>query len=459
MKPLIDVHEHIFRGKDIPLKGYLLSRSYPCYIKILGPLLFSIIAQCIRRKEREEKRGFLCRVVLEIAYKYMGEGYRRWADILSMTDWAEITAKMLKTFEKDKIDLYVPLMIDYEYWFKNSRDTYIASQINRIYKDVIRIFKGKIHPFAPFDPARELAHRAGMPGPDFPDNGPPEKHSSLELVKDAVRNKGFIGVKVYNTLGYKPLMNGDVDKKRRSIFRRNKMSRYAVFSGEEFDKVLEELYEFCVEEQVPITAHCVSTGIEAYPGASFDFGSPVYWRAVLEKYPDLHLNLGHFGWSPKQRYLKKSRLPWKGFVRRKKSWVREICEMLDDYKYLFVDVAHHEVILKKKLANFKTNYEAIVKDFPGLIQKRILFGIDWHVITRVDNFTHFKDIYVNLFKDVQHFSDEAIADFLGGNALRFLGLLPLNTKKREGWMKNRKRLKSFYQKNRIDPPAWFKTTA
>jgi hypothetical protein len=86
---------------------------------------------------RQEKRGFLYRVILEIAYKYIGEGYRRWADILSMTDWAEITAKMLKTFEKDKIDLYVPLMIDYEYWFKNSRDTYIASQINRIYKDVI----------------------------------------------------------------------------------------------------------------------------------------------------------------------------------------------------------------------------------------------------------------------------------------------------------------------------------
>ena len=28
MNPIIDVHAHIFCAKDIPLKGYLLSRNY-----------------------------------------------------------------------------------------------------------------------------------------------------------------------------------------------------------------------------------------------------------------------------------------------------------------------------------------------------------------------------------------------------------------------------------------------
>ena len=42
MVPVIDVHEHIFRGKDIPLKGYLLSRAYPNWnrraVHVLAPL-------------------------------------------------------------------------------------------------------------------------------------------------------------------------------------------------------------------------------------------------------------------------------------------------------------------------------------------------------------------------------------------------------------------------------------
>lgn len=38
------------------------------------------------------------------------------------------------------------------------------------------------------------------------------------------------------------------------------------FTGQQFDQVLTELYDYSEKEQVPITAHCVSDGIEAYPG-------------------------------------------------------------------------------------------------------------------------------------------------------------------------------------------------
>ena len=481
MKPIIDVHAHVFRGKDIPLKGFLLSRKYEWYIKLLAPILFCVIANCVRREEAQ-KRGFMCGLMLELVYKYMGQGYRNWADILSIKEVEEVAALLAGTFDKDGIELYVPLMIDYEYWFKNTEEPPIACQIEDVYQNVVLPQKGKFHPFVPFDPARELAFRAGMPGPDYPDDGPPEEPGSLDLVKDAIRNKGFIGVKIYNTLGYRPLSNALVDDERRRIFRDNKMERYCVFTGEQFDQVLSELYEFCVQEQVPITAHCVSNGVEAYPGASFDFGNPVYWQEVLDRFPDLHLNLGHFGWSHPDGYYPKAqwrRVLYQSILRiqktvkmrsykaltgpssagGEKTWVREICEMLVRYRYLFADVAHHGVVEGKDIEKYKASYKAICADFPGAIRKRLLFGIDWHVITRLEHYPDFKEKYLEVLTDGNLFPSDAIEDFLGGNALHFLGLLPLDTKPEDGWTGNRKRLQSFYKAEQIEPPAWFKATA
>jgi predicted TIM-barrel fold metal-dependent hydrolase len=476
MKPIIDIHAHTFRGRDIPLRGYLLSRKYDeWYIRLLGPILFRVIADCVRRAPAE-KKGLLCGLVLELLYGYMGQGYRRWADILAIQEVAEIAEKLIETYDKDGIDLYVPLMVDYEYWFRNSKEPHISKQIDDTYRDIVLRFQGKIHPFAPFDPARELAFRHQMPGPD----GSLEKYSSLDMAKEAVRNKGFIGVKVYNTLGYRPLGNAAVDKKRRRIFRKNKMTQYERFTGEEFDQVLSDLYQFCTDEQVPITAHCVSNGVEAYWRASFDFGRPEYWQTVLDAYPDLHVNLGHFGWDHPEGYYPRDLLKFiKQSIRKvvqsvrgqtytamaapeypvgKETWTREICEMMAKSRHLYADVSHHGVTKDADIPKYKTAFRGMCNDFPGMIQQKTLFGIDWHVITRADNYEQFKDRYVGVLGDEGIFTDEQIEDFLGGNALRFLGLLPLGTDPGVGWTKNRERLQRFYDDNNINAPDWFTAT-
>jgi len=477
MKPVIDVHEHIFRGRDIPLKGYLLSREYEeWYIRLLAPILFTILEKAIRG----EMKGILPNLVLDAAEKYMGSGYRRWEEILSMRDVGEITKELLETYQKDRIQLSVPLMVDFDYWFKDPRPVSIAGQIETVYREAVLPNKGKIHPFAPFDPARELAYRAGLPAPSDPDGGPPEKHSSLELAKDAVRRKGFIGVKVYNTLGYRPLGNTAVDDKRRWIFNRNGRKRYAAFTGEQFDQVLSELYDYCEREEVPITAHCVSNGIEAYPGASFDFGDPKFWRPVLDRFPRLHLNLAHFGWSspegysPRERwaFLRRSFRRMRGLAsggsddgrkeggseRGAGTWVGEICAMMEKYEYLYADVAHHMVMEDADIPKFQASYRAMLADFPGLIPARLLFGIDWHVITRVDRFTEFVERYIRVLSGGNIFNAGEMEEFFGGNALHFLGLLPPGTRSKAGWTGNRKRLRAFYKRKKMRIPKWFQAT-
>jgi predicted TIM-barrel fold metal-dependent hydrolase len=446
MKPVIDVHAHVFRGIDIPLKGYLLSRTYDWPLRLVAPLVVPVIARCIRRRVRAELPGAVCSAALDLAYRVMGQGYRRWAEILSQQDVAAVARRLVEDFPDDGIELSVPLMIDYEYWFRNSRDAEIDAQVDAVASRVVLPCAGRIHPFAPFDPARELAWRMHLPRPDDPAAGPAEPVSSLALAKDAVLHRGFIGVKVYNSLGYRPLGNAEVDEERRRHFTGIGRARYRRFEGGEIDAVLDELYAFCVANQVPIVAHCGSDGIEAYPGASFTFGSPEHWRPVLQRYPDLHLDLAHFGWSHGLRYSDARQRR-----RRGGNWIRTILGMLEEFPHLYTDVAHHEVIGWEAERNFTEDYRAMCADVPGLVQKRLLFGIDWHIISRVDGFEGFKAAYARILGGSSIFSPAELEDFFGGNALRFLGLAG-------GWTMNRSRLGEFYAAHGIALPPWYVST-
>ncbi len=456
MIPVIDVHEHIFRGRDIPLKGYLLSRSYPRWNRWAVVLLAPLLARCIRRHIDRGRRGWVCWLLLLLVRIALGKGYRQWADILAMRRIADIAAKLDETYTRDGISLTTPLVIDYEYWFRNSVDTPIAAQVDCT-AQVVKDRGGRFHPFVPFDPVREICFRRGLPTPDKP-YGLPESCSSMGMVRRAIEEQGCIGIKLYHSLGYRPVGNSAVDDRRRRLFREIGLEPYCVISGSEIDEVLEELYRFCSARQVPITVHCGSDGIESFPGASFVFGRPNYWIPVLAAHPDLHVNLAHFGWSHRLRYTREGTRLW-GSLRTgpEKNWVRIICEMMERFPNLYTDVAHHEILGRRQERRFSADYRAIDRDFPGLVQKRLLFGMDWHVIVRLKHFRRFKDTYVRVLGG-RGWSPDQVQDFLGGNALRFLGLLPLGTPPTQGWTGNRERLRDYYASEGITPPSWFVQT-
>jgi predicted TIM-barrel fold metal-dependent hydrolase len=456
MLPIIDVHEHIFSGRDIPLEGYLRSRAYPRVFRFFANLLAKWVARCIRRRHRGGRAGILCHVLLAAVYLVLGPGYRRWARILSETHLDRITALLLEEFEEDGIGLFVPLMIDFEYWFHNTVDRLVKEQIDLVAATVVEQFGGKVHPFVPFDPVRELAFTHHLPTPDDR-HVETEQWGSMALVKKAILEDGFLGVKLYHSLGYRPTANASVDDVRRRHFEEIGFHNYLPLTGEEIDAKLDELYQFCLEEQVPITVHCGSDGIESFPGASYVFGSPSHWIPVLEHYPDLHLNLAHFGWSHRLRYSATGTRRWGRCGRGlETSWLRTICEMLKRYPNLYTDVAHHEVLTRRCESRFLTDYRAMCADFPGVIQKKLLFGIDWHVITRLSGYRRFPSTYRHLLGGL--FSPSELEDFFGGNALRFLGLLPVGTGAGDGWSKNRERLRAYYAARSITPPAWFTLT-
>jgi hypothetical protein len=129
--------------------------------------------------------------------------------------------------------------------------------------------------------------------------------------------------------------------------------------------------------------------------------------------------------------------------------------MMVEYDHVFADVSHHRVTLGQGRRKFKSGYAAMRQDFSGpdiaKIKKRLLFGTDWHVLRRLRKFKTFQEGYVEVLKHEGFFTDPEIEDFLGGNALHFLGLLPGG--------RNRARLDAFYNKEHIGPPDWFKSTS
>jgi predicted TIM-barrel fold metal-dependent hydrolase len=449
VKPIIDVHEHIFSARDIPVKGYLYSRKYTTFVKFIGRTLhfFSLLAWVIRRKTHRRRKDLLYTFLVGLAGLAMGVNLRRWADILSLGSVVKINRLMLEIFQGNDTALYTPLMLDYEYWFRNSIDHTIYFQVKKISDDIIPQARGRIHPFIAYDPARDLAFRNHVRGPD----GKYERRSALELVKDAIANRGFIGVKLYHSLGYRPVGNRLVDNERRHIFRRNKLPQYQVFSGDEIDAVLDELYRYCLAEEVPITVHCLADGIEAYYKASYAFGKPEFWKEALDRYPKLHVNLAHFGWNLNERYNGPG-------YQGGRPWMNVICDMTEQYEFLYTDTGCHDVLTPKIRREFITDYLAISRDYPGLLARKLLFGIDWHVIAMTNHYPDFLPRYVEVLRDQVGFTAPEIEDILGGNALRFLGLMPLGTPPAAGWSKNRARLAAYYAARGITPPDWFTST-
>lgn len=357
MSPVVDVHTHIFSALDIPLEGYLLSRHSenplgrlfdPALSVFPMPQLFGYVAKrarerCVtRRLDRDSKRGWFYSFLLWTYGKLALQRFLDWED--SLSSCSETNANLLvKTWPE--VDLFVPLMIDYEYWFANSIDNDLGDQIDTVFEKVVLAHKGRIHPFIPFDPARELAYRKARINPD----GQLEKNRPMTLVKDAIENKGFIGVKLYNSLGYRPLGNADPEvslMRRRIAVRNNKMTY--LFDGEEYDEALCDLYDYCVDNGVPITAHCVMNGIEAYPGASFDFGKAEFWEEVLkqDRYKKLRLNLAHFGWN---------QAPGQGYA-GDESWAEKVCDLIVKYENVYADVSHHRVLTPKGRRSFVDGY-------------------------------------------------------------------------------------------------------
>ena len=322
--------------------------------------------------------------------------YMRWAALFGKRR-VDLTEEMIRTYPE--VDLFTPLLVDFQ-GLGDRPNTSIVMQFELQEKISRLSMRGDlgaaVHPFVGFDPRRADAVRNARLG---------------------VEAFGCIGVKMYPPMGFRP--SGNVDRVPARMDRAE---------AERVDRSLAELYAWCQAEQVPITAHCNPTN---YADDAFEeFSHPDQWAQVLEAHPDLHLNLGHFGWSGRDR-----------------GWTTAIAAMASRFEHLYADIGNHEVEdIDETFDHLRELFEpgGDGAPDPGPMIERLMFGTDWFMVAGHRRFEQFLTRFRQEFEAV---FPHRLDSFMGGAALRFLGFDdPDNA--------NARRLVGRYHDNGFERPPW-----
>ncbi len=368
-----------------------------------------------------------------------------------------------------EVSLFTPSLVDFDYWtgeapasrtHREASPTPPAQQIQLLERLAKASILGKIpglapqvriHPFAAFDPLRELEFQPQVYSsaalfdgiePDLPAPTPGEwskavvptadVHTgkqlvggSFGLVRYAIERGGFLGVKLYPPVGFQATGNTD----------RKDLGDLSLGAG--LDAALRRFYAWCERNQVPVMAHCGS--FNSFGPTFADCGRPKWWGQVLKTFPDLRLNLAHGG------HLDGLQHPDQGAVcgREQESWFCEALELVKKSKFVFLDLGNSELATEPQYVKM---LKAAVED--ARVGRRVMYGSDWFMNTMSQDASEYYRRWNQTLTSV--LSAAAMAEIRGKNALRFLGLLDDENLEPRPTL-NRARLTAFCPDGRLPP--------
>lgn len=191
------------------------------------------------------------------------------------------------------VSLYVPLCVDMGPRIDRSltrasprRQFSVMTALSdaSLFEDVIPGLAGIVLPMAGFHPERT-------------DKDP---RNSLAIVKCAVHEGAAIGVKIYPPMGFRPSGN-----------------------GAPVQAVLDDLFRWADECDVPIVAHC--SPANAIAGAEGN-AHPENWRRVLDAHPGLRLCLAHAGGLDAP------------------DWMYAAAQLVTEFPNVYCDVSNHDLV-------------------------------------------------------------------------------------------------------------------
>ena len=334
----------------------------------------------------------------------------RWAKLFcqSRVDLATLYYR----FFSSQVGLAVPMLVDLSSGLNDKAQTTLAQQVELFDMLSQASMRGlipgapqlRLHPFVGFDPMRALADGAAG--------------TTVALVKDAVLNKGFIGVKVYPEMGWSPFQNTPANAGSPE-------------RAQALDAILDGFFGWCADEQVPVTAHCNHSNYPSKNAEAANYGSPDEWLSVLAAHPSLRLNLGHFGgaYGDPANY----------------TWTWDIARGLATYDGLYADVGCQHVDDAALMQVHFGVLEKIAGTCPKMAD-RLMFGTDWYMEANNPNPNAFLDEYKSRY--LAAFGAGQTAKFMSANALSFLGFGAGNV------TANGQRLRQRYGGLGIAPPSW-----
>lgn len=202
----------------------------------------------------------------------------------------------------------------------------------------------------------------------------PRRKKYLDIMERAITSMGFVGVKLYPSLGY------EVDTPK-----------------------MREVYKYCSEKNIPILQHCNNGGFNYRSNAKNS--NPAHWKPILRDFPGLKVCFGHFGGGENLV------IPGIG----NNNWTRSILELMEKYDGVYADIGYHDDPMKEKSHEgiYFDNLRSLLND--SRYKNRILFGTDFFMVRlRIREKNHWK--WFNKRFSAGHFkqiSETNPLDYLG----------------------------------------------
>lgn len=359
-----------------------------------------------------------------------------------------------------QVALLCPALVDYDHWLGQHLDTQPGEEAQNKFQSSLdtqvsvmgRISRRKtgpvVHGYVAFDPLRQVAWDTGVYRTTY---------EPLVLVRKAIRDEGFIGVKLYPPMGFRAL--GNDDKCQTYSIEESQTLRKLLAGatpddstagctprpvhgsaalGKKLDTAMTRLFDLCTAEKAVILSHTNDSN-----GSNTGFShraDPAFWLPVLEKWPTLHVAFAHFGSFDAESQAKPA-----GATGADASWEWTLGRFLRDHPQapVYADISYLVEIVGKNAQAQRTYDDTVakwVRQFDPEC-RHLMFGTDWIMLGIDPAYEGYTERVYQYFKTTIGFSDAMLKRLFAGNAAAFLGL-----RKNDAV---RDRLARFYNRNGI----------
>lgn len=241
------------------------------------------------------------------------------------------------------VDQVFGALVDFDHWLECPPRSAHDDQV-KLHQLLSQLSGGYMRPLVAYNPWAEIA----TPG------------KALARVVDAVTNRGFVGVKIYPPMGFRPFGNADAP-----VF-----APAGSPAPADLDRVLLALWVECERLGVPVMAHSgESMGSDDAHEAQ---AGPKGWRALLKHFenrPPPLVNAGHFGGDEADN-----------------DWSEQLAELmtLPAGASMYADLGYWSALRCDGAAgscSALSRLESVLKK-NAAVGQRIMYGSDWLMLSR-----------------------------------------------------------------------------
>lgn len=331
--------------------------------------------------------------------------------------------------------LIAPALVDYSRWLEERPRSPIHDQVRVMGLIAARADGPAVHGYVAYDPLHEVYFRKA----DAATRTAMGYEPVLDIVAEALDAHGFLGVKLYPPMGFRPAGNAD-----ERVYPRHVIDDIGNGVGAELDRALDGLYRVVGARGACIIAHGADSN-----AAGEGFGSrgdPAHWLAVFRRHPTLKVCIAHFG-----GFDAVSAAPV-GDEPPENSWEWALGAWFEAYRQdfggeapVFGDISYYSEVLAGS-GEDRARFAALLASFIDRFDPECLhlvYGSDWMMLgAERGHESYARTIESFLANDVGLDSDR-VERIMSGNACRLFGLA-------EG-EPTRERLERFYERHGLDP--------